>query len=423
MRTRILAAMLCLLMLLPVLCGCEAKKEQPKIGTIPAAGEKAGSLSDKLQEMTAQTPEEPMEPAEQKPEEEKAPEQPAAEEKPASPKPEKQLRAWELETEEEAKRYYAGDWMLYVPGFWSEMLWMTLGEDGTYQIELDTEEIILGYSGSWDVFETEGYETPFAMHLGEPVETNDPMFAGWPSIGDFIFEELTLCDGQILARPIQLNNGESILSEHIGLDVSMVLIRNTEQQVTAERYRDETFFAHLWKSRYGGSGEPGDFGFGEFVIFVDDVTLQEDDTIVNTDRQSVPYIVGEGNEENLSMLSGGPDGVYAYGDDVYLIAVNENSEIVDAVYVPTDPAPSEDEAMFLLENFEEVQQLLASGKAWMSEGTDILYGEKTIFFAFGDNLPEQFVITDRYAVSASGFVYCYNAAEDDWYWMEPVWEY
>lgn len=422
MKTRMFAGLLCLLMLLSMLCGCETDKKQPKIGTTPVSDDKPGSLSDKLQEMTAQTPDDPPKAPEQKPEEE-APEQPADAEKPSVPEAENQLHAWELKTEEQAKWYYAGDWMLYVPGCWNNMLWMTLSEDGTYRIELDTEEIILGYSGSWDVFETEGYETPFALHLGEAVETNDSMFAGWPSIGDFIFEELTLCDGLILANPVQLNNGESILSEHFGLDTPMVMTRNTEQQVTAKRHMNDTFYAHLWKSRYGCSSEPGDFGFGEFVIFVDDVTLLEDDTIVNTDRQSVPYIVGEGNDENLSGLSGGPDGVYAYGDEVYRVTVNENSEIVDAEFVPTKPAPSEEEALQLLENFEEVRFLLNEGKSVLSEGTDILYGEKAIFIAFGDDLPEQFVITDRYAVSASRFVYCYNAADDDWYWIEPVWAY
>ncbi len=96
--------------------------------------------------------------------------------------------------------------------------------------------------------------------------------------------------------------------------------------------KSETFYAQLPKNRYGGHSEEGDYAEGKFIIWVNRVKLSESGDIIGRDNIVVPYIVGEGNDENLSMLSGGNDGDKPYGDDIWVITTNEKGEIVDAVF-------------------------------------------------------------------------------------------
>lgn len=100
--------------------------------------------------------------------------------------------------------------------------------------------------------------------------------------------------------------------------------------------KGETFYAQLPKSRYGGNYETGDYAEGEFIIWVNRIELSETGEITARDGIAVPYIVGgdgnEGNEENLSMLSGGWDGDYPYDDEIWKITTNEDGRIVDAVF-------------------------------------------------------------------------------------------
>lgn len=97
--------------------------------------------------------------------------------------------------------------------------------------------------------------------------------------------------------------------------------------------RGQRFYAQLPKNRYGGNCEEGDYAEGRFIIWVNRVTLSESGEIIRRDRLAVPYIIGDhGNAENLSMLSGGPDGDHPYGDEIWEITTNENGEIIDAVF-------------------------------------------------------------------------------------------
>ncbi|MBQ4459529.1 MAG: hypothetical protein II911_03925, partial [Clostridia bacterium] len=101
-----------------------------------------------------------------------------------------------------------------------------------------------------------------------------------------------------------------------------------------ELKKEATFYARVPKNRYGGSCQEGDYAFGSFLLWLCEVELAEDGTVVKEAQIAVPYIVSSGgNGENLSLLSGGPDGMDPYGDDVWKFTTDEKGEIVDAVFV------------------------------------------------------------------------------------------
>lgn len=98
--------------------------------------------------------------------------------------------------------------------------------------------------------------------------------------------------------------------------------------------KNQTFYAKLPRSRYGGYCEEGDYAIGRFLIWLLPVSLSESGECIPAGNVAVPYIVSEaGNEENLCLLSGGNDGYYPYGDDIYEITTNVNGEIIDAVFL------------------------------------------------------------------------------------------
>ncbi len=106
-----------------------------------------------------------------------------------------------------------------------------------------------------------------------------------------------------------------------------------ERPEEGDLIKGKTFYAQLPKNRYGGNCEEGDYAEGRFIIWVNQVMLSESGEITARDDIAVPYIVSDvGNDENLSMLSGGCDGDKPYGDDIWEISTDENGEIIDAVF-------------------------------------------------------------------------------------------
>ena len=98
--------------------------------------------------------------------------------------------------------------------------------------------------------------------------------------------------------------------------------------------KSETFCARVPKNRYGGSCEEGDYAVGKFLLWLCPVELAEDGSVLSAEPVAVPYIVSSGgNGENLSMLSGGNDGLKPYGDEVWRFTTDEHGQIIDAVYV------------------------------------------------------------------------------------------
>lgn len=186
---------------------------------------------------------------------------------------------------------------------------------------------------------------------------------------DFIFHEETVGEAQIPVISCTIfeydGRGEIVIAEFVpsrdidrlpgGFRSSSLVKRNdwepapTYVELPAEDggetvFRDapeagdllcaQTFYALLPKSRYGGSCEEGDYAFGRFLIWADVVERSEDGGFVNAERVAVPYIVsGGGSRENLSLLSGGPDGLDPYGSAVYALTTDEAGEIIDAVVV------------------------------------------------------------------------------------------
>ena len=96
---------------------------------------------------------------------------------------------------------------------------------------------------------------------------------------------------------------------------------------------DTTFYAKIPRNRYGGSADEGAYAPGKFLLWVMPIELKEDGSIVELSSVIVPYIVSdEGNDENLSMLSGGWDGENPYGDAILRLTTNDLGEIVDALF-------------------------------------------------------------------------------------------
>lgn len=339
--------------------------------------------------------------------------------------------AWEIETEEEMLQFFAGEWALYNCSAHADVAWLTMGEDGTFAATVDTASGLWGadepdaetysYKGTLEFLPFEEAETPFIVRF-RPTETDDAFFDGWDSIGDFIFTEVSLCDGELLVNFGQANNGESFLSERVGMDCLMTFMREDARTVdeTAQR-KNDTFNAAIWKSRYGDSSEPGDFGEGRFVLWVDDVEVLDDYTIVNDVRESVPYIVSDGgNDENLCMLSGGPAGWFVYDAGIYQVTTDENGEIIDAVYIPTTPTISEENAAWILESIDEVRMMMQdNGMTMLFDGEENVWGENCRIVWLGTDHPGNFVREVEYAVTPYGDVYRYDVIEDCWNWVDP----
>lgn len=339
------------------------------------------------------------------------------------------LHAWEIETQNDMCAYLAGDWSLYVPSAHAEALWLTIAEDGTYSLRVDTgagmwqydgEEMpTYRYNGTWTLEPWEDAETPFLICFGLN-ETDDPFFDGWNSIGDFVIEEVTVCDGQLLVRFNQMNNGDSVLMEHIGWGSPWILTRGDERAVTEEVHANDTFYAHLWKSRYGCSSQPGDVGEGRFVIWADALEMVDEFTFENSVRECVPYLVSDNGDESTSGLSGGPDELFAYGDAIYLLTTDAAGEIISAAYYPTERPVSEAEAAEILVNIDEVRMMFADGMKMSFDGTEIIWNSRCRIAWMCTDHEEHLVREVEYAVDPYGVVFRYDPAGDCWRWVDPT---
>lgn len=332
------------------------------------------------------------------------------------------LHSWEITTEEEARDYYVGQWKLYEPGAYGDVLSLTLAEDDTFAMEIVTDENgqMSHYSGTWEI---EMYEDGYLacavnLHLQD---TDDDYFAQWESIGTFAFEELSHCDGELLANMHQLNNGDSVYTIYCTTAFenpnTAVLHKPLEDTTEQERRTNDTFYAHMWKSRYGDQGQEGDFGFGQFVVYVDDVELQNETQIINDVITSVPYIVGD--DEDTGYLSGGPDGLYPYGSDVYRLTTDADGVITSAEYICTDPAPTEEEAFMLLQNYDEVRLMMEEGMTMLYDGQDSLFGVNVAMVSMGTNHEDNFVREVQYAITPYSDVYRLDMERNEWYWVDP----
>lgn len=106
--------------------------------------------------------------------------------------------------------------------------------------------------------------------------------------------------------------------------------------------KNATFYAKILRNRYGGNTNEHDYAPGEFLLWALPVELQEDGSVVELSSVIVPYIVSdEGNDENLSMLSGGWDGEAPYGEAILMLTTDAKGEIVDAVFWHDDTTAGE----------------------------------------------------------------------------------
>ena len=96
----------------------------------------------------------------------------------------------------------------------------------------------------------------------------------------------------------------------------------------------ESFYARIVCNRYGESSCEDDYAPGRFLLWAEILEQTDGGEFVSIgDDAAVSYIVSEnGNDVNLSMLSGGWDGFYPYGDSVLFLTSDEAGEIVDVVF-------------------------------------------------------------------------------------------
>ena len=265
----------------------------------------------------------------------------------------------------DAEQYYVGQWNLPVDSFSGDSLQLNVLPDGTYVMALDADlgllngsesyPVLYHYSGDWSVEES-GDEGPGIITF-ELTETDDPQLQDWKCLGVFSFETLSRCNGKLLTLPLQRNNGDSILTEYFS-GTDNVLWKTDDTPTGEDRRTNDSFYAVLWETRYGDKGEPEDFGFGKFVVYADDVELSEDLEISNDVPESVPYIISDEADDSVNILSGGPDGLLALGKSVYLVTTDDKGEIVSVQYIPTAKAPTDEEAMEVLEQYDEVRIMM-----------------------------------------------------------------
>ena len=97
---------------------------------------------------------------------------------------------------------------------------------------------------------------------------------------------------------------------------------------------NETFYAKVLKNRYGGYAEEDAYAPDRFLLWVMPMEMSASGDFEEACSFAVPYIVSdEGNDENLSLLSGGVDGMDPYGEAILRLTTDKNGEIVDAVFI------------------------------------------------------------------------------------------
>ena len=339
------------------------------------------------------------------------------------------LHSWQIETEAQARDYLTGDWSLYSADAHAEVLWLSLEADGTFTLEVDTAAGLWGadepdalqyhYSGGWTLEPWEGEGAAYRMELTAE-DTDDPVLADWDSLGVFAFEEVSLCDGQLLLRLDPLSSGETVLSARAGGPYTLpILTRGDDRPLTQTQRTDDTFYAHLWKSRYGCSGEPGDYGYGRFVVYADDLEPGEDFTQDNPVRESVPYCMSDDGDMTMNILTGGTDELFSYGDDVFLVTTDALGEIIHVEFVSLDPPPDEERAALLLEECDEVRLMQEDGMTMLFDGTQQVFERWATLVWLGTDHGDQFVREVLYAVTSDSVVYRFDAVQDEWYWIDP----
>lgn len=338
--------------------------------------------------------------------------------------------------EADAKAYLVGSWRCYSPDAHADIMWLDINEDGSYSITVDsgaglwgynTESVKYSYTGNWNVEPWEDSEYPYMLRLAL-TETNDSMFQDYSGLGDFLFREISLCDGDLMMELVQLNNGDGLYTRFFMYTQLWVLERTDDRPLTQSVRKDAVFYGHIWKMLYGPDS----------CIFVDDVTLNPDGSMINDIRESVRYLLSGKDTENISILTGGPDGILSHGNDVYEFITNAEGEIISARYIPTvytdldndfgpllqnayqkvaDPL-TEDGAGMILRSIDDVQPYLDAGMSILFDGKGKLSDDETssdyIFLTLGTDNAEQFIREIKYAVAEDGLVYRYDAVTDQW---------
>lgn len=332
----------------------------------------------------------------------------------------------EADPDEAAFEYLTGEWVYYSVDAYADALWLTLAPDGTYTMEYDSTVGLWGYNEDGAVYHyagnwaAEAADGGYILSLGLDA-TDDPLYENEAALGSCFCEAVSWCDGKALLQITSAEEPHSFFADYFEIDWFLfVLTRDEARNPIAERRCGESFYAKLWKSRYSCNGEEGDFGFGQFVIFVDDMEMDENYVITNDVRECVPYIVNdaEGNDENLCMLSGGSDGLFAYGDSFYRIETNSSGEIIDAVYVSTIPPLSPEEAEEILREVGELELLLNQGSSVEYRGVEDVWSQNTCVFAVSCDTAENGEL--YYAVCPDGTVYRYHETECYWEWIDPI---
>lgn len=418
MMKRVFALFLCTLMFLSLLCGCSSIKNLPIIKDLPVVGtttavqttttisqttSSASSAATSAMTTTASTTTTTTTTV-----------QTTTTTAPVIPESAAYPHSWSLETAEDAADYLVGKWELYSADAHAEVMRLTLSENGSYMLELDTGAGLwydedntaptYHYSGAWELFPYEDCESGYAFSL-KLNKTDDPVFDGWPTIGDFTFEEASFCDGKLMMELIQLNNGESVFTEHIGMDALWILMRDDDRELTEEPIKNDTFYALLWKTLYG-SNEENDTG--RYVLFADDIDMVNDFEYTNDIRESVPYFVSDNADESVSWLSGGPDGFFSHGDDVYLLTTDDKGEIISAEFVNTTPPPSEERAQYLLEDCPETRALIESGMDVHFDGISALWDESVLCVSIGTGSGDDYVSAGQYVITCDEYIYRFN---------------
>ena len=103
---------------------------------------------------------------------------------------------------------------------------------------------------------------------------NGPVNRPIYSAGDYLITQKTLCDGEVMLRLLQLNNGDSTFSVCFD-DWAPVLKRDTGWQPQSERREGDAFYAAVWKA----DGQ---------LVWLDDAA--EDGSNIGR-HESLPYLV------------------------------------------------------------------------------------------------------------------------------------
>ncbi|MBR2666819.1 MAG: hypothetical protein IKD96_01500 [Oscillospiraceae bacterium] len=189
------------------------------------------------------------------------------------------------------QQFLTGTWLYYGGPSDAPAVSLTLSADGQFTAYSEYQ-----YTGTWKLehLYSEANEMPDLLCLSL-TDTTDPTFQSWSSIGDFILDRFTVCDGGYTILAVQANNGDSLFSIYHN-DFTPALVKYNDTPMTPIRSTvkaNASFYAVCWKQDQADSGA--------VTLWLDDV----EGTFYRSTghNEAVPYVLAPGASVQVDLAA------------------------------------------------------------------------------------------------------------------------